>query len=153
MRIARSVVEPDDLRKAAELAAYGIRLPEEFQYPSPPPFEETYTDHLVYFNGLLDNPTAAIEHFEQKCETVDAQQFGSVAYETLVDFLVRVGMNGKAIEVLTSQVIGRFEPLGIAPQIFEIVSTKQELALVQEFYRDQEDLLGFAIGVMKEKEA
>jgi hypothetical protein len=153
MRIARCVVHQDDLKKAAELAEYGIRLPEDLQYPGAAPFEETYPDHQIYYRGLLgESVEATIKHLEQKCETVDAQQFGPVAYETLVDFLVRVGLNRKAIEVLTSKVIGQYEPLGIAPQVFEIVTTKDELSIVQDFYRDQHDLLGFAIGVLKEGE-
>lgn len=153
MRIARCVADPDDLKKATELAMYGSRLPEDFQYSGAAPFEETYPDHQIYFHGLSgEDVEATIKHLEKKCKTVDVQQFGPVAFETLVDFLVRVGQNRQAIEVLTSKVIGQYEPLGIAPQLFEIVTTKDELSMVQDFYRDQQDLLGFAIGVMKEGE-
>jgi hypothetical protein len=152
MRIARLVDEPEDLQKALELADYGEQLHPDFQYPSPPPFEDTYPDHQQYFRCLLGrDPSSAIGHFEKKCQSVDADQHGGIAYETLIDLLVRVGRNQQAIELLTDPAVDQFEPLGIAPQVLEVASSDEELNVVREFYRSQDDLLGFAASILKTK--
>ncbi len=154
MRIARIVDQPGDLQKAVELADYGNQLHADFQYPGSPPFENTYPDHQFFYRGLLGQTVeASIEHFRQKCVSTDVEQFGPVAIETLADYLVRCGRNTEALKVLTQQLLGKFEPLGIAPQIFEIANTDAELEQVRQFYREQDDLLGFAIGVLKSPQA
>ncbi len=153
MRIARSVDHPDDLQKALELADYGSQLHQDFQYPSPPPFEDTYLDHRLFYRGLLGQGVdETLAHFRDKCESTDTEQYGPVAIETLVDFLVRCGRNTEAIEVLTGQLLGKFESMGIAPQVFDIARSDEQLQIVSDFYRDQDDLLGFAIGVLKASE-
>jgi hypothetical protein len=150
VRIARVVDQRDDLERALELCGYGVSLHPDFQYASPIPFEATYPDHQQFFSGLLGtNVEAAIQHFQKKCETIDSQQHGSVAWETLVDFLVRLGKNRQAIEILTTEVLGKFEPLGIAPQIFQIAQSPNELVIAREFFRTQDDLLGFAVSILK----
>jgi hypothetical protein len=151
IRISRIVEQAEDLQKAVELADYGLQLHEDFQYPSPAPFENTYPDHKAFYQGLLGiDVDTAIKHFEKKCDTVEPQQHGPVAFESLVDFLVRLERNEQAIEVLTSKVLGKFEPMGIAPGLFDVAKTASELESVRAFYRKEDDLLGFAVGVLKD---
>lgn len=146
MRIARLVTEPDDLRKASELAAYGAGLDSDFQYPGSPPFEDTYVDHGFYYNALIGRDVdAAIQHFENKTVTHNADEIGPVAEETLVDLLVRIGRNDEALKVMTERLLGKHEPMGLAPQPFEIAKTSESLRGLKSFYEDQQDLLGFAV--------
>lgn len=149
MRIARLVDDPEDLRKASELASYGSRLHEDFQYPGSPPFEDTYVDHGYFYNALLGRDVdAAIAHFEKKTKTLDAGELGPVAEETLVELLVRLGKNDEAITVVTERLLGQHESMGIAPPPFEIANTPESLNRLQEFYKGQDDLLGFAVCVL-----
>ena len=152
MRIARVVDETDDLRRALELANYGSGLQADFQYASPAPFEQTYPDHQFFYAGLLGHDTpAAIQHFTAKCHSVDPERFGGVALETLADFLMRVGRTDAAIAVLTEQLLGKHEPLGIAPQIFQLAETPDQLAVVQKYFLQNEDLLSFGISLLQAK--
>ena len=150
MRIAQPVGDREDLRLASELANYGSQLDKDFQYPGSPPFEDTYTDHQMYYRGLLGQDVEdAIKHFENKVETVDADQFGPVAIETLVDFLVRVGRVDQALEVSMDRLVGKHEPMGIAPNLFEIAKTPEQLKRLREFYQAEDDLLGYAVSLLK----
>ncbi len=149
MRIARAVDEPADLKKVSELARYGSHLHEDFQYPGSPPFEDTYVDYGFYYNALLGHDVdAAIAHFENKTKTHDADQVGPIAEETLVDLLVRLGRNDEAVTIMTERLLGKHEPLGIAPQPFEVANTPETRARMKAFYETQEDLLGFAVSIL-----
>lgn len=149
MRIARLVDDPEDLRKAHELANYGSQLHEDFQYPGNPPFEDTFVDHGFFFGSLLGHDVdRAVAHFQAKMQSLSADEFGPVAEETLVDLLVRLGRNDEAITILTERVLGKYEPLGIAPPPFEIARTPEALARLREFYKAEGDLLGFAVSVL-----
>lgn len=150
MRIARVVDQPDDLRKASELADYGSKLDKDYQYPGNPPFEDTYTDHQFFYRGLMDeNVDAAIEHFKKKCDVLDTAQYGPVAIETLIEFLVRVGRNDEAIDVATKQLVGKFDPMGIAPNVLDIAETSEQAKRLMEFYQEEDDLLNYAVSLLK----
>jgi hypothetical protein len=152
MRIARVVDDPEDLRRASQLATYGQGLDEDFQYPGSPPFEDTFVDHGFFFNALLGiEVDAAIAHFENKMQTHDAEEIGPIAEETLVDLLVRLGRNDEAVTLATERLLGKHEPLGIAPQPFEIANSPETRARMKEFYLSQGDLLGFAVSVLDSK--
>jgi len=146
MRIARLVDQPADVRIALELARYGKGLHEDFQYPNPPPFEATYPDHECYFAALLgENVDAAITYFRAKLESVDVHQFGPVAIEVLAELLVRVGRVDEALEVLTTKLLGQHEPLGVAPSVFDLADTPARKQHLKNYFREKNDLLGFAM--------
>ncbi len=153
MRIARTVDDVEDIRKASELAAYGLGLDEDFQYPGSPPFENTYVDHNFFYNALLGvDVDAAVAHFEKKSTIHKAAEVGPIAEETLVDLLVRVGRNGEAVKLLTERLIGKYEPLGIAPQPFEVANSLETRLQLKSFYEQQDDLLGFAVSLLEDIE-
>ena len=150
MRIARVIEKPAELMKALELANYGHRLHPDFQYPSAPPFEDTYPDHAHFFRALLGQRVdEAVAHFRAKCESVDPNQHGTVAWETLANFLTRVGRRSEAIKVVADHVIGHNEPLGIAPQLLDIPETSDQWREVQNVCTIQGDLLGTAVAMLK----
>jgi hypothetical protein len=154
MRIARLVKEPGDIQLASDLADYGSQLDKDFQYPGSPPFEDTYRDHQFFYRGLLGQDVdAAVKHFEDKASTIDVDQYGPVAEETLVDFLVRVGRIDQALEVVTQKLIGKHEPMGIAPNVFEIAKTPNQLTQLMEYYQSENDLLGYAVSLLKHQQA
>lgn len=152
MRISRLADDCEHLMKAYELAAYGSRLASDFHYPGHAPFEDTYTDHLQYFGALVSagdvDVPAAIEHFRKKLETVDSEQHGPIATETLVDFLFRLGRNSEALDVTITLLLGKFPSMGIAPDPMTIANTEELRDRLIAYYRDQNDLVSFAAGVL-----
>lgn len=152
MRIARLVDDEGSLKKMAALSDYGQRLAEDFQYPGMAPFEDTYKDHSFFYHALTGkNVEAAVEHFRGKLKTVSVEEFGPVAHETLVEFLIRLGRKDEALSLMTNELLGKYEPMGIAPTPFEIAETDSQRSSLMEFYQRQDDLLGFAISMLKGK--
>ncbi|MEL7497214.1 MAG: hypothetical protein AAFN77_06355 [Planctomycetota bacterium] len=150
MRIARLVDDPDDLRRAYQLSRYGNQLAEDFHYPGHPPFEQTYVDHLHYFGALVGeiNAEDAVAHFRQKISSVDTEQFGPVAIETVVELLFRLGNNEAALELTIEKLLGQHAPMGIAPDPMSIANTEAMRQKLIEYYRSQNDLVSFAAGVL-----
>ena len=154
MRIGRLLKSKDDILIAQQLAKYGSKLNPDFQYPGAPPFEATYEDHGFYFSALVgENVDAAVEHFEAKTKSVNADEYGPVADETLVDLLVRVGRSDEALKVATERLMGNDESLGIAPSAFEIAQKPEQLERLMDWHRSDNDLLGFAVALLKRREA
>ena len=86
VRLAKNVSQPHLIEIARDLCRYGLRLPEDFQYRGDIPFESTFADHLVYYNGLLGKDIeAAIEFFRQQMKTCHEYD-QPVVIETLVAF-------------------------------------------------------------------
>jgi len=127
---------------------YGLRLPEEFQYPGEVPFESTFADHLVWFKGLLGESETdvqdAIEFFNTKSENGDELEVPMII-ETLVAFLVKAHRRAEALEVALERLAGKFEPLGVAPGPFEIATTPQLRERLSQFFEQNGDLLGYAV--------
>ena len=71
MTIARLTTSAADHEIALQLAEYGAGFPQDLQYESSPPLDDTYPDHQLFFNALLgNNVDAAVSHFKQKCENL-----------------------------------------------------------------------------------
>ncbi|MDC3224202.1 hypothetical protein OAU26_04635 [Mariniblastus sp.] len=153
MRIARPVDNRESLLKVSELAEYGSRLHEDFNYPGNAPFEDTYHDHQLFYNALLgQNVDTAIEHFLAKTVATEADQLGPVVEETYVEFLSRLGKNTEAVEFLTDRLLGKFESMGIAPPPFELADTPESLKKLRDFYQSTDDLLGYAVCCLKQSD-
>ena len=151
MRIARLVELPDDLQMAAELAEYGRQLADDFQYPGSPPFEDTYVDHGHYFRALTGQDVeTAIEHFRRKMTSVSVDEYGPVAIENLIELLVRLGRDDEALDVSMQELVGKLEPMGIAPSPFEIAKTAHQRQRLMDFYEAENDLLGFSVSLLND---
>jgi hypothetical protein len=144
VRIGRILEDESHLRQAYDLARYGSYLPDDFQYPGQVPFEDTYVDHLKFYGALLGRDVDdAIAHFGAKMKMHDPLQHGSVAIESAIDLLVRVGRHDEAIDVMTQELLGQHAPIGIAPMPTDVAKTAAQKRKLMAFYRSQDDLLGF----------
>ena len=148
VRLSRNVSLPQHWAMARDLAQYGIRLPADFQYPGDVPFESTFADHLVWFAGLLGESETdvqtAIEFFDAKSNSCHELDVPAVV-ETLVAFLVKVNRREEGLEVALDRLAGKFEPVGIAPGLFEIATTPELRQRLSQFFKEQDDLLGYAV--------
>jgi len=148
VRLSRNVLLPQHLAMARDLARYGMRLPEDFQYPGAVPFESTFADHLVWFNGLLGESETdvqeAVEFFAAKSESCHELDVPMVV-ETLVAFLVKANRPAEALEVALESLAGKFEPVGVAPGLFEIATTPELRERLSQFFESNGDLLGYAV--------
>lgn len=152
MRIGQIVEDPETLGMLLEMAQYGAGLASDFQYEGYPPFKNTYESHQLFYQALLgENIDQAVRYFDDQAKNVDQDQHGTAAIETLIDLLARVGRNEQAIDVSTEMLLGQGETLGIAPGVFEIARTQSEFQQLMDYYRKKDDLLGYAIGMLRSK--
>lgn len=145
VRLAKQTEDAAAIEMARDLCLYGLRLPEDFQYRGEVPFESTFEDHLVYFNGLLKNDVDAAEAFLRKQAETCHEFDRAVVLETLVDFLVKVGRREDALDVAIEHLAGKLEPVGIAPNLFDIANDEDLRKRLAQFYLDSADLLGYAV--------
>ncbi len=148
VRLSRNVSLPQHLQMARDLARYGIRLPEDFQYAGDVPFESTFADHLIWYRGLIGetetDTQAAVDFLQAKI--ANAQQFDlPVIVETLVAFLAKANRPGESLELALEKLAGKFEPLGIAPGLFEIANSDELRSRLSQFFEGSGDLLGYAV--------
>ena len=145
VRLAKHVSQPHLIEVARDLCRYGLRLPEDFQYRGDIPFESTFADHLVYFDGLLGNDVdKAIDFFRQQMKTRHEYD-QPIVIETLVAFLVKVDQRQEALDVALEHLAGKVQPMGIAPGLFDIANDEAMRKQLAAFFRTQNDLLGYAV--------
>ncbi len=152
VRFARRLEKEDELRLARDLTQYGKRLNSQFQYPGDEPFNDLYHSHELFFQVLLgENVDEALSYFQDKAETVDPDEHGCVAIETYVDLLARADRFEQAIKVMVDQMPQGSQPAGICPSLFELAEKANQFEDFLRRCREQEDLLGFATGLIHTK--
>ena len=149
VRIARQADGDGDAALAYDLTRYGCRLADEFHYRSDPPFESIYEDHTMYYaalNGM--DVDAAVTHFTAKANSLaaDSDPAALVAWETLVDLLVRVARRDEAVSIAAEHLVGAGQTAGIVPDPFQVATTPQQFQRLSDAFRAKDDLLGFAMG-------
>ncbi len=154
MRIGRNLDDKASLAKLAEMAEYGSQLAEPFHFPSDPPFENTFRDHLTFYRALcandLESPevTHAIQFFDQKSRSSAGDEHNPVCDEVYVDFLHRLGLQEKAITVSLERLAKRQELTGIAAPVHQIADRPEHYAMLEKHYQEQKDLLGFTVSLL-----
>jgi len=87
------------LQKAMELAEYGSRLAEQFQYPGDPPFDNFYPAHVQFFKVLVDQDRdEGLTYFQNKLDSVPNEDDKPMIAYVLVDLLTRIGRLDEAVE-------------------------------------------------------
>jgi hypothetical protein len=69
VRISRILDDASAISMAIELADYGTRLHEDFQYPGQLPFEQTYCDILEFLQTLSGKSDRAVSRLRQLAES------------------------------------------------------------------------------------
>lgn len=91
--------EPELLRKVLELADYGRRLDEMYQFKGDPPFESVFVDVAVWQRAMLgEDEDGAVEHFRSKL-TPEPDPWGDATGQALVRLLLQLERYDEAIEV------------------------------------------------------
>jgi hypothetical protein len=122
-------------------------LHHEFQYPGDEPFVDFYPAYAVFYDVLLGvNVDAGLKIFQRKAETVDTDQHGTVAMETYVDLLYRIGRHRDAVyeairlvpgDVASQAVVTKLLPIALEtgdPEVFDRIAA---------YCRKSNDVLGF----------
>ncbi|MEX0704509.1 MAG: hypothetical protein WD069_20575 [Planctomycetales bacterium] len=105
VRFARALDKGDlELDQAMQLAEYGSKLHESFQYPGDPPFQEFYPAHLKLFHVMSGKDVeGGLEYFRQKLAAEPDERDRRLIAFVLVDLLCRAGREGEAVDVAEAQ--------------------------------------------------
>ena len=101
LRIARPCVDPATIHAAWELATYACRLPRDVVYPGEPPFEDVGHASRLFFGAQLGHDVGeAVGFFHRAATTARREESGTLACDTLVLLLDRLGRPREALAAL-----------------------------------------------------
>ncbi|MEO1617057.1 MAG: hypothetical protein AAFV88_14495 [Planctomycetota bacterium] len=150
VRIASTLNDPAQLRRAWELTQYGRQLHHQFQYPGEEPFVDFYPAYAAFYSILLgEHVDAGLKLFERKAKNVDVNQHGTGAIETYVDLLTRIGRPVEAVEFALKHIPSDVPSQTVLPMLLEMASQAEEgretaYEAIMDFCTDRKDPLGFA---------
>ncbi|GIW99339.1 MAG: hypothetical protein KatS3mg111_2672 [Pirellulaceae bacterium] len=149
VRFARVLDNPEALRLARDVAAYGKQLHPQYHYPGEEPFLDLYPASLAFFDALLGQRVeAGIRYFKHKADTVDRQRFGLVAVEVLIDLLARVGRHEEALEEYRKRIPPGARLMGIAPTLLQLSQRLGDYTKMREICSERDDVLGYAAALL-----
>ena len=150
VRFARVLDDREALLLALDITAYGLQLHPQYRYPGEEPFLDLYPASAAFFRALLGQQVeAGIRYFSQKADTVDLEQYGTVAIEVLIDLLSRCGRQAEAMAAYQKRLPPGTRTMGIAPSLLLISQRLGDFQPMREICRDRDDLLGYAAAVFQ----
>jgi len=150
VRFARILDDKMLLSLATDLAQYGRQLHPQYQYASEEPFAELYPMSLAFFRALVgEHVETALRMFLQKAESLDPQEHGTVAIETVADLLTRVGRPMEAMQFLMKRMPRGMRPFGIAPALIELAQEAGDFAPMLAHARERGDVVGFTAALLQ----
>ena len=151
IRFARVLEDKDALRTAIDLAEYGNQLSEQYHYDGDEPFKDLYPSSLLFLKALVgESVEEATKYFAEKAENVDAYYDGTIAIEYYIGLLARTNQHKKAIEE-SIRLLPDGPRVGIAPTLFDLSQKADSYDDMLSFYREKNDLLGYALGLLNQK--
>ncbi|EAQ82094.1 hypothetical protein DSM3645_00230 [Blastopirellula marina DSM 3645] len=152
VRFARVLDDPELLRLALDLTAYGERLDPQLQYEQPVPFTSTYPHNALFFQALLgENYDEALKHFREKAEASDIRREGSLAIETYISLLARTGKASEALDAALRMIPEGVHTMGIAPTLVELSNASGDYEKLAAFCQNRNDMLGFITSLLQAK--
>ena len=148
VRFARSLEnDSPELGHALELAEYGGRLDQQFQYPGEAPFVDFYTAHGHFLRALLDDGRdEAVAYFLGQLEAEpDEEDKRMIAY-VIVDLLRRTGRVDEAVELAVTHLADLDESTGFS--FAEFCLEVGRLDLLRDTARDRGDLVTWAAALI-----
>jgi hypothetical protein len=143
VRFSRALL-PDDpeLPKALELAEYGDKLSDQFQYAGDPPFDDFYPAHQHYFRVILnDKREESLDYFRTKLESDSEDEDRRMVAYVLVDLLTRIGEHQQAVDLAAKYLSDLEDPNGFS--FAALCREASQLDKLAEVARQRNDVVTF----------
>jgi len=152
VRFSRILEDPELLRLALDLTAYGRRLSSQFQYQGDEPFGDIYPSHALYLGALLgENVDESVAYFRDKVAELDASQYGTQPMEAYVQLLERINRPAEAVDALIDFAAGpQNQDAQVVPLLLQLSQQMGDFAKVKDLCRQRGDVLGFASGLIQD---
>ncbi len=150
VRFARSL-DPSspEMSQAIELAEYGSKLDQQFQYPGDPPFDDFYQAHMHLFKALAgQDPDEALAYFREKLDQAPDEPDKQLIAYVLVDLLIRIEQTAEALE-LAAQYLKDVQD----PNAFSFADLCQQtgrMDTLQEVAREKGDLVAYVAALIQQ---
>jgi hypothetical protein len=136
-----------ELALALQLAQYGSRLAEQYQYAGNPPFDDFYPAHIQFFKVLLgEDRDAALEYFRSRIGDDPADTDSQMAAFVLVDLLLRIGETNQALELACRYLPDSADDFGLS--LPELCAKSGRLDLLQQISRGRGDVVNFTAALI-----
>jgi hypothetical protein len=153
VRCARELDDPEVLRRALELTAYGAHLDPALQYPGDEPFEALYEASHRYLSALLGlEPDDQVAYFRERAEASKPREETTATIETYIDLLARLGRPREALQEALRLLPEDVQTTGRAPSLLELAAAAADFAPLEQIARRRGDALGFALCLLKAAE-
>ncbi len=149
VRFAR-FLEPGDeeLDKAMQLAEYGSKLAEQFQYPADPPFDDFYPAHLQFFKVLAEKDReAGLAYFRKKIDEEPEEEDKPMLAYVLVDLLIRIDRLSDALAVAKDYLQEVEDPHGFS--FSKLCAEAGSLDTLRETARSRGDLVTYTATLLQ----
>jgi hypothetical protein len=148
VRFARFLdVGSPELQEALQLAQYGSRLAQQYQYAGNPPFDDFYPAHIQFFKALLgDDREQALAYFRSRIGDDVAETDNQMAAYVLVDLLQRLGRRDEALELACKYLAESADEFGLS--LPELCAESGRLDLLLALSRKKDDIVNFAAALI-----
>jgi hypothetical protein len=149
VRFALTLVDPAELRLAAELTDYGQRLHDQYKYAGHPPFEDVYPSHGLFFRAQLgEQVDEAFAYFQAQADATNPETEGTETSEVYVALLARLERFDAALEAAAKYWPPGARLTGFAPSLLELGHLAHQNNRLAAICRDREDLVGYVAGLL-----
>ena len=153
LRLGGELDDEQSLRLAVEMAEYGSRLGDMFQYMEDPPFERVYDDRGIYLKALLgEDVDEAVKHFEEKAAAVDSDQYGNRPAQVLIELLIRLERYDEAIAVFRRYVSDVAPDDLSCPSLMQLCQMAGDFEQLKQVARDTQDPLGYMAALLQSRQ-
>lgn len=149
VRFARSLTaQSPELPLAIQLAEYGSRLAEQYQYAGDPPFEDFYPAHVQFLKAIGNiNQEAALNYFREKLRPDSNEPENQLVALGLVDLLTRLGKMDEALDVAAKYLSQSSEQTGFS--FADLCADAGRFDLLTQVSKDKGDLLTFTAAMLQ----
>ncbi len=136
-----------ELDLALQLAQYGTRLAQQYQYAGNPPFDDFYPAHIRFFKVLLDvEREPSLEYFRSKIGEDVADTDNQLTAYVVVDLLQRIGRQNEALELACKYLAESADEFGLS--LPEMCAQAGRLDLLKTLARNKGDVVNFAAALL-----
>lgn len=153
VRLAPILRNDEAVGQALELAEYGRRLSDRYQYVGEPPFEDLYGDHATFLNALRGvDADRAIEELRSKLTPPDPDgdsPMATMPAQVLVLLLRKLGRAEEAIQVAMDHLGNLPDGMLLCPGTTQLCVESGRLDLLAEHARRTDNLPLFLAAVIQ----
>ncbi|MDB5387956.1 MAG: hypothetical protein JWM11_3602 [Planctomycetaceae bacterium] len=149
VRFSRSLTPgAPELAQAIQLAEYGSKLAQQYQYAGDPPFEDYYVAHIQFLKALANvNRDSALAYFREKLKSDVTDPDAQLVAFAYVDLLTRLDLMDEALDVATKYLSNVQEQLGFS--LADLCAEAKRYDLLKQVARDKGDLLTFTAALLQ----